>query len=161
MGLALSDMQLTSAALESGSEIGRQYTGEGDDIAPPLAWDKVPEGTKAFALFCHDPDAPRIAADGSYGFVHWVLYNIPGSVRRLDEDCRDYTSGNNDFGRSGYGGPMPPPGHGTHYYFFCLLALNDDSALPEGLCLQALLKAIEPRVIGMNRLVGTYQRSAA
>jgi Monooxygenase subunit B protein/Phosphatidylethanolamine-binding protein len=30
----------------------------------------------------------------------------------------------NDFGRSGYGGPCPPRGHGPHHYHFPLLALS-------------------------------------
>ena len=159
MGFALSDMQLHSPAFAHGTPIPKQYTGEGDDVSPPLAWHNPPEGTRAYALICHDPDAPLVSANGSYGFVHWVLYNIPAEVEALSEDCQQYTSGNNDFGNSGYGGPMPPPKHGTHHYFFWLLALKDDTPLPAGLDLQDLLEKIEPAVIGMNRLVGTYTRS--
>ncbi|MEJ2130960.1 MAG: YbhB/YbcL family Raf kinase inhibitor-like protein [Gammaproteobacteria bacterium] len=96
--------------------------------------------------------------DVSYGFVHWVLYNIPGNVSSLAEGESGYTSGKSDFGKAGYGGPMPPNGHGTHYYFFWVLALDDDAQLEEGLTLWELLARIEPNLIGMNRLVGTYER---
>lgn len=34
----------------------------------------------------------------------------------------------NGFGRVGWGGPMPPPEHGKHRYFFCLYAVSE--ALP-------------------------------
>jgi Raf kinase inhibitor-like YbhB/YbcL family protein len=157
MGFALSDMQLVSSAFENGGPIPKQHTGEGDDVSPALSWTNTPEGTKQFALICHDPDAPLIKP-GSYGFVHWVLYNIPASANRLDEGVTDFISGVNDFGNVAYGGPMPPEGHGTHHYFFWLLALGAESDLPAGLSMWDLLEQIEPEVIGMNRLLGTYSR---
>ncbi len=158
MGFALSDMQLESSAFSQGGAIPRKHTGEGDDVSPALSWRGAPEGTKAFAVICHDPDAPLVAPNGTYGFVHWVLYNIPASVSELPEGVSDYTAGQSDFGRPGYGGPMPPEGHGVHNYFFWVLALDSDSKLPEGLSLMDFLRKVEPHVIGMNRLVGTYQR---
>lgn len=158
MGFALSDMKLSSSAFEAGGAIPSKHTGEGVDVSPALAFGEVPEGTKAFAVVCHDPDAPLVSPGGTYGYVHWVLYNIPGSVRELEEGTSKYTDGKNDFGEPGYGGPMPPEGHGKHHYYFWVLALNDDSPIKEGLTLWELLGEIEPKVIGMNRLVGTYER---
>ena len=54
---------------------------------------------------------------------------------------------------------MPPNGHGTHHYFFWLLALDTDQVLPDGLNMWDLLGEVEPNVIGMNRLVGIYERA--
>jgi hypothetical protein len=88
-----------------------------------------------------------------------VLYNIPAAVTELVENESGYTSGVNNFGKSGYGGPMPPEGHGTHHYFFWVLALDAELDLKPGLSMEELLREIEPNVIGMNRLVGTYSRS--
>lgn len=158
MGFALSDMKLASAVFQQRGTIPRNYTGGGDDVSPPLSWTNVPEGTRSFALFCHDPDAPLVTP-GAYGFVHWVLYNIPASVARLAEGDSNYTSGANNFGRNGYGGPMPPEGHGTHHYFFWIMALDVETDLEPGLSMAALLEKVEPNVIGMNRLVGTYSRA--
>jgi len=158
MGFALSDMELLSPAFRQQGNIPRKYTGEGDDISPPLSWSNVPAGTQSFALMCHDPDAPLVTP-GAYGFVHWVLYNIPAAVTQLAEDEKQYTPGVNNFGRSDYGGPMPPEGHGIHHYFFWLLALSAGTDLQPGLSLQQVLREIEPAVIGMNRLVGTYSRA--
>lgn len=157
MGFAISDMQLTSTAFTDGERIPTRHTGESDDVSPPLAWTGSPEGTRAYALICHDPDAPLIKP-GAYGYVHWVLYNIPASVSELPQGVSAYTVGVNDFGTTRYGGPMPPEGHGTHRYFFCLFASSSPAALPEGLSLWQLLEAIEPDVLGMNRLMGTYSR---
>lgn len=158
MGFALSDMQLTSSAFEAGDTIPSKYTGEGDDVSPALGWRDAPEGTRSFAVICHDPDAPLISERGEYGFVHWVLYNIPGSATGLEEGTGDFAAGKNNFGKDGYNGPMPPNGHGTHHYFFWLLALDLEPDLPDGLLMQELLEKVEPHTLGMNRLVGTYER---
>jgi Raf kinase inhibitor-like YbhB/YbcL family protein len=158
VNFAISDMQLTSPAFGEGERIPAKHTGEGDDVSPALAWADVPEGTESFALICHDPDAP-VVSPGAYGFVHWVLYNIPGSVSSLPEAVSDYTVGSNDFGTDkAYGGPMPPEGHGTHRYFFWLFALRSKPDLEPGLSLWDLMRKIEADVIGMNRLVGNYSR---
>ncbi|MGH8403420.1 MAG: YbhB/YbcL family Raf kinase inhibitor-like protein [Gammaproteobacteria bacterium] len=158
MGFALSDLQLTSSAFAPGGAIPGKHTGDGADVSPPLAWRNLPAKTRALALICHDPDAPLVAAGGTYGFVHWVLYNIPASVAQLPEAVSDYTAGKNDFGKLGYGGPMPPNGHGRHHYYFWLLALDREPHLPAGLTLWEFLKRTEPHIIGMNRLIGAYER---
>ncbi len=157
MGFAPTSMQLTSSAFETGGAIPSRYTGEGEDVSPALAWNDVPEGTEAFALVCHDPDAPLVLPR-TYGFVHWVLYNIPGSTTGLAEGSEEFTQGKNNFGNPGYGGPMPPEGHGTHNYFFWLMALDRNLDLEPGLNMWELFEAVESHVIGMNRLVGTYRR---
>lgn len=158
MGFALSDMQLTSTAFNNLGAIPAKYTGTGEDVSPALSWSKPPSGTRSFAVICHDPDAPLISANGTYGFVHWVLYNIPGTVNSLEEGSAPYTEGINNFGKTGYNGPMPPEGHGTHQYYFWVLALDRETRLDAGLSLWQLLEKIEPNVIGMNRLVGTFKR---
>jgi Raf kinase inhibitor-like YbhB/YbcL family protein len=158
MGFALSEMKLSSAAFTDGGAIPARHTGEDADVSPALSWEGAPENTKAFVLFCHDPDAPLVKP-GSYGFVHWVLYGIPGSTTALDEGTDAFVAGANDFGNTGYGGPMPPEGHGRHHYFFWLLALDAEPDLPSGLDLWEVLRRIEPSVIAMNRLVGTYERN--
>lgn len=157
MGFAPSDMQVTSTAFASGEAIPARHTGEAENLSPPLAWSGAPEGTQSFALFCHDPDAPLINR-GTYGFVHWVLYDIPASVDRLPEGVKEHTPGSNDMGGTGYGGPMPPEGHGRHHYFFWLLALDRNLDLGPDLALWDLLPQVEPHVLGMSRLVGTYER---
>lgn len=157
MGFAPSPLQLTSSAFQPLGRIPKKHTGEAEDVSPALAWSNVPAGTQAFALVVHDPDAPLVTPAG-YGFVHWVLYNIPGSVTALAEGDKGYTSGVSSFGKAGYGGPLPPEGHGTHHYYFWLLAMNADPPLPAGLSMLELFAKIESSVIGMNRLIGTYSR---
>ena len=56
MGFALSDMRLSSSAFDNGGAIPTRFTGEGDDVSPALSWSGAPDGTRSFALICHDPD---------------------------------------------------------------------------------------------------------
>ena len=158
MKFALSDMQVTSPAFEDGGPIPKEHTGEGRDSSPQLAWGPVPEGTKSFAVICHDPDAP-VVSDGGYGYVHWVTYNIPSTATGLSVGEDGPATGPTDSGDSGYGGPMPPNGHGTHHYFFWVLALACEPDLETGLTLHQLLGTVQEDVVGMNRLLGTYERT--
>lgn len=158
MAFALSDMQLTSPAFAPREPIPKKHTGEGEDVSPALAWTGAPDGTKSFAVICHDPDAPLVTP-GTYGFVHWVLYNLPASTTELAEGTGEGTAGGNDFGGTGYGGPMPPEGHGVHHYFFWILALDRQLDLEPGLTMWQFLQRAEPHIIGMNRLVGIYERA--
>ncbi|MFT6431720.1 MAG: Raf kinase inhibitor-like YbhB/YbcL family protein [Halopseudomonas sp.] len=159
MGFAFTnDMQLTSSAFNHDGAIPSKFTGEGEDVSPALSWNNAPEGTKGYAVICHDPDAPLISPKGTYGFVHWTLYNIPGSVTQLSEGTDEYTQGKNNFGKTGYNGPMPPEGHGQHKYYFWVLALDKDLDLQADLSLWELLAKVEPHCLAMNRLIGTYQR---
>lgn len=157
MAFALSDMQLHSSAFAPHAAIPQKFTGEGGDVAPALSWTDAPSGTQGFAVVCHDPDAPLVQ-HGSYGFVHWVLYNLPASITELAEGADVGTPGSNDFGNQGYGGPMPPEGDGVHHYYFWVLALDKAVDLPAGLSLPELLGKVEPHLLGMNRLIGTYER---
>ena len=157
MAFAPSSMQLTSTAFAHHEAIPTRHTGEGENVSPALAWRDAPEGTQGFAVICHDPDAPLVQ-HGSYGFVHWLLYNLPADVTALDEATTVGTPGVNDTGSLGYAGPMPPEGHGKHLYYFWVLALDTVTELPEGLGLPELLEKLEPHLLGMNRLVGSYRR---
>ncbi len=149
--LNLADLKLKSPAFKHHEHIPDRYTGDGEDVAPELQWSGVPDGTKAFAVVVHDPDAPLVD-----GFTHWVAYGIPGDSTGLPEGGGDATAGKNSFGNSGYGGPAPPPDHGSHHYYFWIYALDEDLDLEPGLERRALLDRIEDHVIEQARLVGTF-----
>lgn len=157
MAFALSDMKLRSPAFDFHGRIPAKHTGEGADVSPPLTWSGAPAGTRSFAIVCHDPDAPLVK-NGRYGFVHWILYGLPSSADGLEEDTDLGVAGMTDSGSVGYGGPMPPEGHGTHHYYFWILALDTERHLEPGLDLGSFLSQVEPHLLGMSRLVGTYKR---
>jgi Raf kinase inhibitor-like YbhB/YbcL family protein len=152
---------LTSPAFHDMREIPRRFTCEGDDISPRLEWTGVPVGAQSLALIVHDPDVPSPDAPKRI-WVHWVLYNLPVNLDRLDEATTSANrpqgslDGKNDWGRGGYGGPCPPKGR--HRYFHTLYALDcvlPDLKLPTKSALEA---AMQGHVLDKAELVGTYQR---
>lgn len=149
--LNLGDLALTSSAFDHHKRIPDKHTSEGEDVSPPLAWSGAPEGTKSFALVCHDPDAPL--ADG---FTHWVAYNIPGDATSLKEGESAPAEGKNSAGGDGYMGPAPPPDHGKHHYYFWLYALDSELDLEPGLTSRELLDRIDGKIVEQARLIGTF-----
>ena len=155
-------LTLTSPAFSANGSIPREYTCDGDDLAPPLAWSGAPAGTKSFALIVDDPDAPDPKAPKTT-WVHWVLYDIPASAAALPKAAGGdglppgTREGLNDWKRTGYGGPCPPIGR--HRYFHKLYALDialGDLGHPTK---AALERAMRGHILGQTELVGTYQRS--
>jgi hypothetical protein len=151
-------MQLTSTAFTEGQPIPADYTCEGKNVSPPLQWSGAPASTKSLALIVDDPDAPV----GTW--VHWVLYNLPAGANQLPENASRTPSatgsaaqGLNDFKRSGYSGPCPPPGK-PHRYFFKLYALDIELQLKRDPTKKDVEKAMQGHILAEGRLVGTYQR---
>jgi len=147
------ELKVSSSGFQPDERIPDRYTGEGEDVSPPLEWTGAPSATQAFAVVAHDPDAPLVD-----GFTHWVLYGIPSEVSSLAEATTDFVAGKNSFGNQGYNGPAPPPGHGLHRYYFWLYALDIAPHLGPGLDRSSLFSHIEDHVIEQARLVGVYQR---
>ncbi len=156
-------LELTSSAFSRGQAIPRDYTCDGDDMSPPLAWERVPPGTESLVLIVDDPDAPDPAAP-KMTWVHWILYNIPPSTTSLPPgvsraDLPPGTrEGLNDWKRTGYGGPCPPIGR--HRYFHKLYAL--DMQLPNlGTPTKAALEdAMADHILASAELVGTFERAS-
>jgi Raf kinase inhibitor-like YbhB/YbcL family protein len=154
--LNLGDLELHSPAFSNHTPIPPRHTSDGENVAPALEWSGVPDGTAAFALVVHDPDAPLVD-----GFTHWVAYGIPGDARRLPEGGGGAVAGVTSRGAEGYRGPAPPPGHGPHHYYFWIYALDADLDLAPGLDRRALLDRIEDHVIEQARLIGTYENGGS
>jgi len=153
---------LRSTSFAPNGSIPTQYTCEGDDRSPPLAWSDAPAGTKSFVLIVDDPDAPDPRAP-KRTWVHWVLYDLPASASALPEGVTATAlppgtrQGSNDWGRTGYGGPCPPIGR--HRYFHKLYAL--DVVLPDlGAASKAQVEqAMQGHVLATAELIGTYQKA--
>jgi len=95
----------------------------GDNISPGLTWSQGPSETKSYAVTCWDPDAPT-----TVGFSHWVVFDIPASVRSLDAGATPPgVSGFTDWGESRWGGMAPPAGDDPHHYEFTVYSLDTES----------------------------------
>ena len=94
-----------------------------------------------------------------------MLYGLSPEATGLEEGVATGASvadpqlkqGLNSWPKTGYGGPSPPPG-GPHRYQFTLYALGEAVDLEPGATKEALLAAMEGKVIAEATLEGTYSR---
>ncbi|TNE34947.1 MAG: YbhB/YbcL family Raf kinase inhibitor-like protein [Alphaproteobacteria bacterium] len=68
-----------------------------DNKSPAMSWSDAPEGTKSYAIICHDPDVPSSGEDVNQegrtvpaslprvDFYHWVMVDIPLDYSSLAE----------------------------------------------------------------------------
>jgi Raf kinase inhibitor-like YbhB/YbcL family protein len=128
-------MKLTSSSFENGNRIPGGYAFCVPDEArhatfggnrnPHLAWEGAPEGTRSFAVICHDPDVPSRPDDVNQegrtvpaalprvDFFHWVLVDLPADRASIAEG--EFSDGVTARGKDG---PEAPGGarQGTNNY---------------------------------------------
>ena len=144
-------MKITSSAFQQGGNIPSKFTCDESDASPPLQITGIPSNAKTLVLIADDPDAP-----GGL-FTHWLVWNIPAQTNSIAEGSTPKgVHGTNDFGKSGYKGPCPPPG--THRYSFKIFALDRELDLSAGAKRSQLEAAMKGHVIGQGELVGRYAR---
>ncbi len=155
------DLTLESTAFSNQAEIPSRYTCQGEDLAPPLRWRGVPEGTRSLVLIVEDPDAPDPNAP-KMTWVHWVLFNIPPDAEGLPEGVKaedlpeDAEEGLNDWKQPGYRGPCPPIGR--HRYFHKLYALDRKLVGLQRPTKAQVEAAMAAHLLAKAELVGTYQK---
>jgi Raf kinase inhibitor-like YbhB/YbcL family protein len=153
--------KLISLAFGENGSIPSQYTCEGDDFSPPLAWSDAPSETRSLALIMDDPDAPDPAKPQRV-YVHWVVYNISPITVKLPLNAAKIglplraQHGTNDWGKQTYGGPCPPIGR--HRYFFKLYALDTQLQGLKHPTKAQLEEAMMGHLVGHVELVGTYEK---
>jgi Raf kinase inhibitor-like YbhB/YbcL family protein len=151
-------LSISSPSFSSGGDIPKKFTCDGADVSPQLAWTEPPAGTKSLALLVDDVDAPV----GNWN--HWTLWNLPASARSLAEGISkqdrlpDGTQqGRNDFRKTGYNGPCPPPGK-PHRYYFKLFALDTKLDLKAGAGKHELESAMKQHILAQAEWMGRYGR---
>lgn len=152
------NFKLNSHSFSDGTDIPKKYTCDGDDVSPELHWTDQPSAAKSFALIVDDPDAPA----GTW--VHWVLFDLPGDAHDLPEGAGKSAplpsgaqQGTNDFKKTQYGGPCPPPGK-LHRYVFKLYALDSRLSLKPSATKGEVEKAMQGHILGQGELTGRYHR---
>jgi len=151
-------LTLSSTSFSNGGDIAKKFTCDGADTSPQLSWSDPPATTKSFALLVDDPDAPV----GNWN--HWTLWNLPSSARGLPEGVSKEArlpdgsqQGLNDFRKTGYNGPCPPPGK-PHRYYFKLFALDAKLDLKAGASKPELEAAIKGHILAQAELMGRFGR---
>ena len=154
---------VTSPAFKHGQALPVDYTADGKNISPPLAWSNLPAATKEIAVIHEDPTAPT-----PQPFVHWVIYKIPATAKGLPEnvpaegampqDLTGAVQGTSGFRRVGYRGPAPPKPGRVHEYHFIVYALSEPLDAQAGMTKAQLLEAMKGKIIGQGEIIGTYER---
>jgi Raf kinase inhibitor-like YbhB/YbcL family protein len=151
---------LRSNGVEADGRLADLHSAYYDDVSPELSWTARLEAD-AYALIVEDPDAPMETP-----FVHWVIWNIPGTAKGLPQGLgRDLPSalrgavqGKNSAGKVGYMGARPPPGHGVHRYHFELFALDSHLPADPDLPFGELVNMLRAHTLATGELVATYER---
>jgi Raf kinase inhibitor-like YbhB/YbcL family protein len=164
------EMVLSIKGISSGGKIPRKYTQDGQgavkDVSPPVEWYEVPEGTVSLAIIMEDPDSPDPADPSPNSFVHWVVANIPPTLKGLpegftvkdhvtdDDEASEILEGVNDFKSTGYRGPVPSDSE--HRYELHLYALDTKLRIPKKPSRDRLLEAMDGHILAEALLVTTY-----
>ncbi len=151
-------MKLMSSAFKNGDTLPILYTCDGTNINPPLEWSNVPQETKSFVLIMEDPDAPATKPEP---WVHWIIFNIPVSINKIEEnsDSAKLEGAKHGFTNSGktkYHGACPPDA--KHRYIFTLYAVDRMINLPEGASKNEIMKAMSGHIVEKAELMATYER---
>ncbi len=155
------DFRLSSLHIHDGKPLRPEYACSGPDNlgrSPDLRWTPPPEGTTTLVVTVVD-----ISADE---FVHWALFDVPVSTHGLPEATQgpNLPEGafelNNDFGKTGYGGPCPPEGDPAHIYVFSVYALDrrPPDIRPGTAPPKDLDKTLRSAALASGRITVHYQR---
>lgn len=117
---ATGPLVVTSTAYTMGQVIPTKHecasNGPGMNVSPPLAWSGGPAGTLSYAIVMRDLDFQG-------GFIHWVIWDIPGGTQSLAEDVPHTANPATPAGAkqadfngtiTGYQGPCSPGGVNTY-----------------------------------------------
>lgn len=153
----------------SESYVSEEYTGYGEDRFPELAWKKPSPDVAEYLLIVEDPDAPLPTP-----ITHAIFYAIPADKTLITNDdlAVDKVMGKERHLKGGfrcgkniinsvYGGPKPPLGHGSHRYFYTLVALKeplDKTKLSPVATKKEIGNEIKGKVIGWGLWIGLYER---
>jgi Raf kinase inhibitor-like YbhB/YbcL family protein len=156
----VSSFEVTSSDVKDGEKLSLpQVSGiagaGGEDVSPQLSWKGFPAETKSFVVTMYDPDAPTAS-----GFWHWAVVDIPKHVIELPRGAGDASGSGlpsgtfqlrNDGGIAQFLGAAPPVGHGKHYYYIVIHAVDVESL--------GLDKNASPAFVGFNLFGHTLGRA--
>jgi len=148
------ELELSCDAFADGEPIPIEYTADGASRDPPLRWSGLPANAKCFVLIAEDPDAPTPEP-----FVHWIVTNIPTSVRTISQAIASGAEiGKSSMLRASWAGCAPPRGDTPHRYVFQLFAVDRELDLGAHPGRSAVLEALDDHVVDCALLTGTYRR---
>jgi Raf kinase inhibitor-like YbhB/YbcL family protein len=158
-GQTFASIPVHSSSFADGARIPLKFTCNGAGISPDIQLPAPPAATKSFVLVVDDPDA--------WGFVHWLVYNIPPDTRDIPEGASSHNAlpagaveGENSMDSTGYAPPCPP-GTNLHHYVFRLYALDTNLNLPAAQTKREVAEAVKGHILAEGFMTGVYSHGGS
>ena len=155
-------LQFQVTGYENGGNMPAKFAtknGGGENVSIGAKWQILP-AAQSYALLFYDKH-PMAS-----NWTHWLVADIPNTDTEIPEGAsrsNKMPAGSRElktsWDRTGYDGPQPPVGSGSHEYVAILYALNIPKlGLPEDASRDEFLKAIETHVIAQESWSGYFLR---
>lgn len=151
---------LSSSSFPPNGDMPISCTCKGEEVSPALLWETAIPNVQSYVVLLTDYDVPAPAFP-LYTLSHWVVYNLPASVRSLPEGVTAEQLrmlggkvGKNGTGDAKYIGPCPPIGR--HAYVFRVYALDQMLSFADPPGKQDVLDLMKGHVLGYGELTGYF-----
>ena len=162
---------VTTTSLKPTGFLLPEFTCEGTDSSPHIAWEDIPSDAQSIAVVAEDLDFVGAVAS------HWIVWGLPPDTRELPAGASGSSGlpagavqGINAHGQPGYNGPCPPPkvlgssnpscpppsGFDSNPYRWSVYALQNDVSLGPDATRDDLLEAIDGRILASGSIDVKY-----
>ncbi|GAB3552550.1 YbhB/YbcL family Raf kinase inhibitor-like protein [Spirosoma fluminis] len=152
---------VTSRSFPPNGDMPINCSCKGQEASPALMWEGDQPHAESYVVLMTDYDVPTPVFP-IYNLSHWVIYNLPASVRSLPEGLSveqmrmlGGKTGKNSTGDLTYIGPCPPVGR--HAYVFRVYALDELLTFSSAPDKQAVLDAMKGHVLAYGELTGYFR----
>ena len=151
---------LTTTSLKATGFLQSEFTCEGTDSSPHIAWGDVPPDTQSIAVVAEDLNLAGEVAS------HWLVWGLSADTPELPAGASgsevlptEAVEGVNDGGKPGYSGPCPPPkiikrgpqckntGFDSNPYIWNVYAIDKPVSLGANTNRDDLLRAIDGSIL--------------
>jgi Raf kinase inhibitor-like YbhB/YbcL family protein len=154
-GQSTVNLAITVSSYIDGGSIPKRHTCAAEGLSPAIDIGQAPPGTQSFAIVMDDEDSP-------FGFVHWLVYNLPSQTRAIAEGASSQKAlpsgaaeGVNSDDKAGYSAPCPP-GNKPHRYVIRVYALTIAADLKPSMNKQQLAVAVQGHVLAEGQWAGLF-----
>ncbi|MHA2278947.1 MAG: YbhB/YbcL family Raf kinase inhibitor-like protein [Candidatus Kariarchaeaceae archaeon] len=143
---------MSSSQFENRSEIPKIYRFDyGQNINPPLNFEKIPQKAKSLVMIIEDIDNPNIC-------INWVLWNISPSTKGIKQGEIPLGAiiGKNFLDSNSFYGFCPL--QGRHTYSFTLFALDSMIQLDPDSSISELFDEIYSNILEKTEITGYCEK---
>ncbi|WP_338876081.1 YbhB/YbcL family Raf kinase inhibitor-like protein [Spirosoma sp. SC4-14] len=155
------NIALSSSSFPPNGDMPVNCSCRGAEASPALAWENNLPDTQSYVLLATDYDVPTPTLP-IFNISHWVLYNLPASVRSIPEAVTAEQMqllggkiGKNSAGNLKFIGPCPPAGR--HAYWFRIYALDESLSFTDVPTKQQVIEAMKGHILGYGELRGYFE----